>query len=101
MVLLVSWVLAVCKASRVTLVRLARWVSKVFLVFLAPSVLWANRDHSVLRDSLVQLVFVASKVSLVLSVCVDLLEQLVPLVLSAFVARLVLPVSKERWDQLV
>lgn len=101
MVLLASWVLAVCKASRETLARPARWESRVFLAFLAPSDLWVSRDLSDPRDSLGQSVCEASKVRSAPLACVVLLVPLVLLVLSAFVARLDLPVSKARWVLLV
>jgi len=100
-VLLASWVLAVCKASRVTLARPARWESRVFLAFLAPSDLWVSRDLSDPRDSLGQSVCEASKVRSAPLACVVLLVPPVLLVLSAFVARLDLPVSKARWVLLV
>jgi hypothetical protein len=100
-VLLASWVLAVCKGSRVTLARLARWESRVFLAFLAPLDLWVSRDLSDPRDSLGQSVCEASKVRSAPLVCVVLLVPLVLLVLSAFAARLDLLVSKARWVLLV
>jgi len=100
-VLLALWVLAVCKASRVTLARLARWESRVFLAFLDPSDRWVSRDLSDPRDSLGQSVSEASKVRSGLLVCVDPLVPLDLQVLSASVARLDLPVSKARWAPLV
>merc|ERR1712159_889357 len=90
---LVSWALVACKASREILARLVRWVFKAFLVFQDPSAPWASKVLSVPRVSLALLVFVASKVRLVLLACVVLQAPLVPLVPLVFVARLALLAS--------
>jgi len=72
-VLLASWAPAVCKGSRVTKARQARWVSKVFLAFPARLVPWVSK---------------------VQEACVVLPVLPVQPVLSAFVARLDLPVFR-------
>lgn len=73
-------------------VRLVRWVSKVFLVFLVVLDLWVSKVHLVLLERLVQLDSVESKERLDQAVCVVLQELLAQLVLLAFVVRLVLKV---------
>lgn len=84
----------VCKVSRATWVRPVRWVSKVFLAFPDPSAPWVSKVLSVRRGSLDLSVCVANRESLVRQACVDLLVLLALLVLSVFVARLVLSVCK-------
>jgi hypothetical protein len=67
----------------VTKVRLARWVSKVFLVSLGALVPWVSKVPSDLLELLGQLVFVESKEKLVhkeFVVLLELLGLLVPLV---------------------
>lgn len=97
---LVSWVHEACKVSRETWVRQGRWVSRVFLAFLARSDPWASKGLSVQRDNLVQSAFAVSKANLVQQVCVAHLVRLVLLVQLVFVARLALLVSRGRWVQL-
>jgi hypothetical protein len=93
-VLLASWAPAVCKGSRVTKARQARWVSKVFLAFPARLAPWVSKVLSVPRVSLVPSVSAASRVSKVQEACVVLPVLPVQPVLSAFVARLDLPVFR-------
>jgi hypothetical protein len=83
-----------------TKVRLARWVSKVFLVSLGALVPWVSKVPSVLSELLGQSVFVVSKVKLVNKEFVVHLEPLVLLVQLVSVVRLETKVSKVSKDPL-
>lgn len=91
----------VCKVCVATLVRLAKWVFKVFLVFLAALDRWVSKDPLVRLALLVQSVCVASKANKALLACAAPLERLVRLVPSVFAARPGPRASKESRAQLV
>lgn len=90
----------VCKAFVEMRERLVKWVSKVFLVFQDPSVLWESKDPLVQLVLLVLSVFVGSKERLVPQVCVVPLEPLAQLVPLVSVERLEVKVLRESKDLL-
>jgi len=100
-VLLVSWVLVVCKGSRETWAKQGRWAFRAFQEFLARLAPWASKVHSAQRGSLARLVCVANKERQALQACVAHLEPLVLLVQLVFVVRQVLQALKVKWGQQV